>query len=314
MERQVSSVVGVLLEADPSMIRVATDLRNLSVPRRRAAVKALGALGASVPPSALSTLLPLLHDSDVQVRHAAAEVVGHVAGGGGPAVHSILVTLYRMLVSPEADVRVCAAQTLARIGPNARLLIPALTAALRDRELVVARLAAQALVRIGAEAAPALERLLNDPDASVRREARWAFNKLNGRTVKENTGDTAVKPLTGFVPQRRHVRPTRSERRREPRHLCRREAFYRFLGDLSQELWWKAEIRDVSPTGLGLILTRPAATGTRLTIDLREAGLARNAVARVARCCPIAGGWFAGCSLGRPFSTEEVECLRKQPS
>jgi HEAT repeats/PilZ domain len=299
------------------MLRTANDLRSLSVPRRRAAVQALGALGASVPPSALSGLLPLLHDSDAQVRHAAAELVGCVAGGGGPAVHSILVTLYRMLVNPEPDVRVCAAQTLARIGPNARLLIPALTAALRDREVVVARLAAEALVRIGLEAAPALERLLDDLDASVRREARYAYNKLHGRTVKENTGDTAVKPLTpltGFVPQRRHVpaRLSRSERRRESRHPCRREAFYRFLGDLSQELWWKAEIRDVSPAGLGLILTRPAATGTRLTIDLREAGLARNAVARVARCCPIAGGWFAGCSLGRPFSSEEVDCLRKQ--
>lgn len=298
------------------MLRFAHDLRSPSAARRRAAVKSLCALGAAVPPSAMSALLPLLEDPDDRVREGAAEALGNVGRGGGPAVHSILVTLYRMLVSPDANTRMRAALTLARVGPNARLLIPALTAALRDRDIVVARLASEALVRIGMEAAPALERLLDDPDASVRREARWAFNKLHGRTVKESTGDTAVKPLTGFVPQKRHVavRPSRPERRREARHHCRREAFYRFLGDLSHELWWKAEIRDVSPTGLGLILTRPAATGTRLTIDLREAGLARNAVARVARCHPVAGGWFAGCSLGRPFSPEEVECLRAQPA
>ena len=301
------------------MLRFANDLRSPSAARRRAAVKAVCGLGAGVPPSALSALLPLLEDPDDHVREGAAEALGNVGRRGGPAVHSVLVALYRLLVNPDPARRMRAAQTLARIGPNARLLIPALTAALRDREVVVARLAAEALVRMGLDAAPALERLLNDPDARVRREARWAFNKLNGRTIKEGTGDTAVKPLTpltGIVPQKRHVaaRLSRSERRREPRHHCRREAFYRFLGDLSHELWWKAEIRDVSPMGLGLILTRPAATGTRLTIDLREAGLARNAVARVARCCPVAGGWFAGCSLSRAFSPEEVDWLRAQPS
>lgn len=296
------------------MLRFANDLRSLNTMRRRAAVKALCGLNAAVPPSALSGLLPLLEDPDDVVREGAAEALGNVGRAGGPAVHSILVVLYRMLVNPDKAQRMRAAQTLARIGPNARLLIPALTATLRDKDVVVGRLAAQALVRIGTEATPALERLLEDPDARVRREARWAFNKLNGKTVKEHNADTAIKPLTGFVPQRRHVpsRNSRTERRREARHRCGREAFYRFLGDLSQELWWRAEIRDVSPTGLGLILSRPAATGTRLTVDLREAGLARNAVARVARCCPIAGGWFAGCSVSRPFTPEEVDWLRRQ--
>jgi hypothetical protein len=294
------------------MLRFATDLRSPNMTRRRAAVQALCGLGSAVPPSALSGLMPLLEDPDDAVREGAAEALGNVGRGGGPAVHSILVALYRMLVNPDVTQRMRAAQTLARIGPNARLLIPALTATLRDKDIVVGRLAAQALVRIGAEAGPALERLLEDPDARVRREARWAFNKLNGRTIKESTGDTAVKPLTGFIPQRRHSpsRNSRAERRRELRHQCGREAFYRFLGDLSPELWWRAEIRDVSPMGLGLILTRPAATGTRLTVDLREAGLPRNAVARVARCCPMAGGWFAGCSLSRPFTAEEVKWLR----
>lgn len=296
------------------MLRFANDLRSPNMLRRRAAVKALCGLGAAVPPSALSGLLPLLEDPDAVVREGAAEALSNVGRAGGPAVHSILVVLYRMLVNPDPAQRTRATLTLARIGPNARLLIPALTATLRDKDVGVGRLAAQALVRIGSEALPALERLLHDPDTRVRREARWAFNKLNGKTVSENLSDTAIKPLTGFVPQRRHVpsKNSRTERRREARHRCGREAFYRFLGDLSPELWWRAEIRDVSPMGLGLILTRPAATGTRLTVDLREAGLARNAVARVARCCPMAGGWFAGCSLSRPFSPEEVAWLRGQ--
>lgn len=291
----------------------ASDLQSPDARRRRRAVQSLCGRGAAVPPSALGYLVPLLEDEDDAVCEGAVEALGNVGRAGGPAVHSILVGLYRLLVSPEPTARMRAAQTLGCIGPNARLLIPALTAALRDRDLVVARLASEALVKIGPEAAAALERLLDDPDARVRREARWGFNKLNGKTVNESTSDTALRPLNGtaIVPQKRSTRTKgpRAERRRDPRHPCRREAFYRFLGDLGHELWWKAEIRDISATGLGLILSRPAATGARLTLDLREVGLGRWVVARVARCCPIAGGWFAGCSVTRAFTPDEVRRL-----
>jgi hypothetical protein len=179
-------------------------------------------------------------------------------------------------------------------------------------------MAAEALVKIGIEASEPLERLLDDPDPRVRREARWAFGKINGKTVTESTSDTHIMDYGNrrpILPQRRakpttkHGRP--EDRRTQARHRCEREVFYRFLGDLGHELWWRAEVRDVSATGLGLTFTRPTTTGARLTIDLHDAGLPRRAVARVVHCRRAGGAWWVGCTLSRPLTPDEVQALSK---
>jgi hypothetical protein len=296
------------------MFRYTSALQSPDLTQRRAAIKKVCQLGAAVPPSALDILLPLLQDTDDAMREGAAEALGNVGRGGGASVHSILVVLHRMLASADLAVRMRAAQVIGRIGPNARLLIPALTAALRDKDLIFCHLAAEALTRIGPEALDPLERLLDDPDCRVRREARWAFNKLNGKTVTENCSDTHILHLNGKpglnLPKRHaptSVRP--ANRRTNVRHRSGREIFYRFLGDLGHELWWRGQIRDVSMTGLGLIISRPSKTGARLTIDLQEAGLARRAVARVAHCSRAGSAWLIGCTLSRPLTAEEVQIL-----
>ena len=79
-------------------------------------------------------------------------------------------------------------------------------------------------------------------------------------------------------------------------------------------MWWKGEIRDVSWTGMGLVLGRPAISGTPITIDLHEShpALTRKAVARVAHCRKIIGGWFVGCTLLRPLAAEEFRLLKQE--
>jgi hypothetical protein len=74
-------------------------------------------------------------------------------------------------------------------------------------------------------------------------------------------------------------------------------------------LWWRAQIRDVSIAGLGLIFSRPATAGARLTIDLHDVGLGLR-VARVAHCRRIEGAWFVGCTLTRALTTAEIQALR----
>jgi hypothetical protein len=78
-------------------------------------------------------------------------------------------------------------------------------------------------------------------------------------------------------------------------------------------MWWKGEIRDVSRTGFGLVISQPATPTSTMAVDLHEAhpGLTRKALARVVHCREINGGWFIGCSLLRPLSSEELRLLKE---
>ena len=109
-------------------------------------------------------------------------------------------------------------------------------------------------------------------------------------------------------------RALHSDRRKDARHLTCRRTFYCFQEDMSNGTWWQGQIRDVSRTGIGLVLTRPAIPGSALTVDLHEAHavLTRKAVARVAHCGEINGGWFVGCSLLRPLAAEEFRLLKQE--
>ena len=80
------------------------------------------------------------------------------------------------------NVRIYAASTLGRIGPAAKIAVPVLIEALKDKRAGVRSRAATALGQIGPAAnaaVPALRSLSeSDPEASVRSSANWALKKI----------------------------------------------------------------------------------------------------------------------------------------
>jgi HEAT repeat protein len=75
-----------------------------------------------------------------------------------------------------------AARALGAIGLDARVAIPSLIESLHNANLVLCRLSAQALARIGTAAIPALQQASQSSDSFVRREAFWALKQLGQPT------------------------------------------------------------------------------------------------------------------------------------
>src|SRR6266511_2851646 len=85
--------------------------------------------------------------------------------------------LIQQLRSQDANIRAFAADTLGRMGAEAKEAVTALIAALNDRDGDVRRSAADALGRIGGEAVSALAAALKDQDSSVRASAADAVGR-----------------------------------------------------------------------------------------------------------------------------------------
>jgi hypothetical protein len=86
-------------------------------------------------------------------QETAADALGRI---GQPAVPALV----EALKSPQADVRVKAAEVLARMGTGAKDAAPQLTVALDDPDERVRKTATRALGMIGQEAAPAVPALM----------------------------------------------------------------------------------------------------------------------------------------------------------
>lgn len=96
-----------------------------------------------------------------------------------------LPVFIRALNDEEARVRLCAAQMLGRIGPDAREAVPALIRALDDESVEMRFTAANALGNLGpaaSQAVPALEEALKDGVGVVRSAAARAPKKIRGDT------------------------------------------------------------------------------------------------------------------------------------
>jgi hypothetical protein len=73
-----------------------------------------------------------------------------------------------------------------------------------------------------------------------------------------------------------------------------------------------AQIRDVSPTGIGLVLARPYERGTALFISVQEDGpdWSPILVAKVVHAMPAEdGSWLVGCKLMRRLSEADLQGL-----
>jgi HEAT repeat protein len=86
-------------------------------------------------------------------QEAAADALGRI----GP---SAIPQLIELLKSPEPDVRLIAAQVLARMGSDAKDAVPHLIPLLKDRDERIRKAAARTLGRIGPDAAAAVPELM----------------------------------------------------------------------------------------------------------------------------------------------------------
>jgi hypothetical protein len=114
---------------------------------------------------------------------------------------------------------------------------------------------------------------------------------------------------TPFPPGKRL--PLGADRRSEPRRLCVLEVSCQPITAKACDLWWLAEIRDVSVHGVGMISTRRFERGTYIAIQI--ANLANDfmkmKVARVAHVAPCRDKWFVGCSFQTPLHADEIDAM-----
>jgi len=105
--------------------------------------------------------------------------------------------------------------------------------------------------------------------------------------------------------------PPGFERRAAIRHNIDRPTSCRAIA-LVCEKPWPAVVRDISTTGIGLILQEPVEIESFLAVELpRNFGAPPLRIqARVVINRPQPDGtWLVGCRLARPLSSEEVESL-----
>ncbi len=85
---------------------------------------------------------------------------------------------------------------------------------------------------------------------------------------------------------------------------------------LQREPPWQANVRDISCTGIGLLLPRRFERGTLLTVELGEAaaGQTHLLLARVVHAtAQPEGNWLIGCALTSPLTEDEVQLLSTAP-
>jgi HEAT repeat protein len=127
-------------------------------------------------------LVKQLKEGDKDQRKKAAESIEKL----GPDAKAAVPALGEALKDQEPDVRYSAAQALGRMGPEARGAVAALSELLKDTNKDIRQSSAWALGRIGPEAkeaAPALLETLKDQDKDVRRTAAWALG-ITGTETK----------------------------------------------------------------------------------------------------------------------------------
>jgi HEAT repeat protein len=150
-------------------------LKSGSADERLSALRSLAEAGpraAEAEPGALASVSALLQDSSGAVREAAFEATVRIGGSPG----SVVPGLKAALGSNGPGVRRHAARMLQTLGPEAAPAAPELAACLWDSK--VNSVAVAALIAIGKEAVPALEIGLRNKNRVVRARSAQALGKI----------------------------------------------------------------------------------------------------------------------------------------
>jgi hypothetical protein len=95
----------------------------------------------------------------------------------------------------------------------------------------------------------------------------------------------------------------------EPSSICR------VVSDTQDEAA-RATVRDLSTTGIGLLVRQPIKPGSVLilSLEVRECRLPRPLPVRVMHAAPAdEGNWLVGCQFVRRLSEPELQILQGQP-
>jgi len=148
-------------------------LRDSDRDLRRSAAEALGELKAE---AAVPGLIQLLADKDVYASSSAATALGNLKA------EAVVPGLLPLLKDSDRNVRRSAAEALGNL--NAKAAVPGLLPLLKDSDATVRSSAAYALGQIKAEdAAPGLLQLLKDIGAGVRSSAAKALGGLKAEAA-----------------------------------------------------------------------------------------------------------------------------------
>jgi hypothetical protein len=106
-------------------------------------------------------------------------------------------------------------------------------------------------------------------------------------------------------------RPHPSERRGETRYPCSLEVSCQPITAKGCDLWWLAELKDVSRSGVGMVSTRQFDRGVYIAVQLVNLAtrFGQTRIARVMHVAPTGGKWFLGCLLQSPFDEEDLRLL-----
>jgi HEAT repeat protein len=164
-----------------SVASLAAALKDKATATREAATASLGKLGPDAV-AALPELLAIAKDktADGLTRAHAAFALGRL---GAEVADKTVPALGAMLSDTDAphEVRKASAEALGRLGRDAKNAVPALAAALKDRQLDVRRAAVVALDLMGPDAKPgfaALKEAARDEDKSVRAQVVHALGNF----------------------------------------------------------------------------------------------------------------------------------------
>ena len=180
---------------------------------------AAGALKEIKDPSCVPALCEALKDSVSDVRRWAALALASI---GIPAVPALI----EALKDSKSDVRKWAAWALGEIkDPSA---VAVLCEALKDSEVCIQNKAADALVRIGVPAVPALSEALKDSDSDVRWRVAVALGWIgDSKTLPRKilassrlTAQKRIEALDALRKARRGAFTTRLFSFPETRNLC----------------------------------------------------------------------------------------------
>lgn len=162
------------LVAAAPQIAVALENQSETAANRAAVARLIATLEAGARPVLPKLVSSLRDDPDKSVRSACLMAVSRVAEPEDA------VTAFRQTLAGDADdgVRGLAAVRLGRLGPAADVAVGDLANAMEDRDDVVARKAADALIAIGAASVPSAAAKLASTKPNVRRLAVFVLGKL----------------------------------------------------------------------------------------------------------------------------------------
>jgi len=100
------------------------------------------------------------------------------------------------------------------------------------------------------------------------------------------------------------------ERRQKPRHPVKIEVYCQPITTTkSTELWWRAEVREVSLEGIGLISSKRYEPATYICMELLD----RRVPCRVAHARPHPnGGWVIGCAFLNDLTKDDLDAIVQQ--